>query len=152
MKKPEPRAKLITNKKARFDYEIEDTLVAGIVLTGAETKSLRMGQGIIRGSFVSVRADGLWLNNMQINPLQTNLRDLPEETRLRARKLLVTANQTKELTDKKNQGYSIVPTKLLTETRHIKIELGIGHGKKKYDKRQAIKKRDEQRNIRRSLN
>jgi SsrA-binding protein len=148
MKKKSSKTKLISNKRARFDYEIGDTIVAGIVLTGAETKSLRMGHGILRGSFVMVKDNELWLNNMQINPLPTNLNDLPEEERLRPRKLLVTAKQLKDLTDKRKQGLNIIPTKMLTQGRHIKVEIGVGRGKKKYDKRETIKKRDEERSLR----
>lgn len=141
--------KTISNKKARFDYEIGDTIVAGIVLTGAETKSLRMGHAILQGSFVMVKDNELWLNNCQINPLPTNLPDMPEEERTRPRKLLVTRKQLEELAGEKRKGMNIIPIKFLTANRHIKVELGIGRGKKKYDKRQVIKKRDQERDARR---
>lgn len=152
MKKKAPQgAKTITNKRARFDYEISDTIVAGISLSGAETKSLRMGHAILRGSFVMVKDGELWLNNMQINPLITNAIDLPESERLRSRRLLVTRKQLEELANNKKQGLNIIPTKLLTRGRYIKVELGVGRGKKNYDKRETIKKRDEERNTRREL-
>lgn len=108
-----------------------------------------MGHGIIRGSFVSVKDGELWLNNMQINPLKTNAVGLPEKDRTRARKLLVTKKQLKELANARNQGLSIIPVKLLSNSRYIKVELGVGRGKKKYDKREAIKKRDQQRSLKR---
>jgi SsrA-binding protein len=149
MGKSKKQSKTITNKKARFDYEISDTIVAGIVLTGAETKSLRMGQAILQGSFVMVKNNELWLINCQINPLQTNLNAMPEEDRTRTRKLLVTAKQLEDLSSKKRQGLNIIPIKFLTNGRHIKIEIGVGRGKKKYDKRQVIKKRDQERDARR---
>lgn len=137
--------KAISNKRARFDYDIGDTLIAGIVLTGAETKSLRLGHAILRGSFVMVKDGEVWLNNMQVNPLLTNAQDLSESDRTRPRKLLVTKKQLEELAESKKQGLSIIPIKLLTEKRHIKVEIGIGRGRKKYDKRQVIKKREQER-------
>ncbi len=146
--KKKQSSKTITNKKARFDYEIGDTIVAGIVLTGAETKSLRMGQAILQGSFVMVKDSELWLNNCQINPLQTNLNAMPEDSRTRPRKLLVTARQLEDLAGKKRQGLNIIPIKFLSSGRHIKVEIGVGRGKKKYDKRQVIKKRDQERDAR----
>ena len=112
--KKKPSRKTISNKKARFDYEIGDTIVAGIVLTGAETKSLRMGHAILQGSFVMVKDNELWLNNCQINPLPTNLPDMPEEERQRPRKLLVTRKQLEELAGEKRKGMNIIPIKFLT--------------------------------------
>lgn len=149
MKKRRPSSSAIVNKRARFDYDIKDNIVAGIVLSGPETKSLRMGHGIIRGSFVTVKDGELWLNNMQINALKTNVSGLPEKDRTRARKLLVTQKQLAELTDAKNQGLSIIPIKLISNSRYIKVEIGVGRGKKKYDKREIIKKRDQQRSMQR---
>lgn len=135
----------ITNNKARFDYDISDTLVAGIALTGAETKSLRMQQGSLRGSFVTVKNGELWLTNMLISPTKTNQNAMPEDSRSRSRKLLVTKKQQEDIAARKTQGLSVVPLKLLTKGRFIKVELGIGRGRKRYDKRQALKKRDEER-------
>lgn len=149
MKKKKSQNNAIINKRARFDYDVSETVIAGIVLSGAETKSLRLGHGIIRGSFVNVKNNELWLNNMQINPLKTNAKDLPEDERTKPRKLLVTKKQLKRLTDAKHQGLSIMPLKLLTKSRYIKVEIGVGKGKKKYDKREAIKKRDLSRSIQR---
>lgn len=143
--------KTITNKRARFDYDLNDQLTAGIVLSGPEVKSLRQGHAILRGSFVMVKDGELWLNNMQVNPLKTNMQHLPEGERTRPRKLLVTARQLKELTDAKHQGSSIVPIKLLTESRHIKVVIGIGRGRKKYDKRQVIKQREQERAAKRGF-
>lgn len=149
VKKKPAEHKSIINKRARFDYDLSSTLIAGIALNGAETKSLRQGHGILRGSFVSVKNDELWLNNMQINPLKTNMAHLPENERTRSRKLLVTTKQLQELIDAKKSGSNIIPIKLLTNTRYIKIEIGVGRGKKKYDKREIIKKRDLERSAKR---
>ncbi len=149
--KKKTASKTISNKRARFDYQIKDDLVAGIVLTGAEAKSLRYGHAILRGSFCVVKDGELCLTNLQINPLITNAAHMPENDRTRARKLLVTAKQLKQIEEAKKQGKSVVPIRLLTQTRHIKVELGIGRGKKKYDKRQDIKKRDLERNLKRGI-
>lgn len=135
----------ISNKRARFDYSIEDTLVAGIALTGPETKSLRMGHGILRGAYVQIKDSGAQLVNLQINPLLTNAAHMPEDSRSRTRQLLLKAKEIAELREQKTAGRQIVPLRLLTKGRFIKVELGIGKGKKNYDKRQSIKRRDQER-------
>jgi SsrA-binding protein len=147
MKKKQTNSAVI-NKRARYDYDVGETVVAGIALSGAETKSIRQGHVILRGSFVMVKNGELWLNNMQVNPLKTNITEMPENERTRSRKLLVTKKQLLELEEAKKQGKSIIPIKLLTKSRYIKIEIGVGKGKKKYDKREAIKKRDMERSNR----
>lgn len=144
-------AKTITNARARFDYELKDTFMAGLVLTGAETKSLRMGRGHLKGAFVTIKDDELWLNNATINPNITNAAHLLPETQTRARKLLVKKREFEQLQAAKEQGLTIVPTKLLTRGRFIKIEIATAKGKKKYDKRQVLKKRDEMRDVDRAL-
>lgn len=149
MKKKQSEHKSIVNKRARFDYDLSNTLIAGIALNGAETKSLRQGHGILRGSFVSVKDNELWINNMQINPLKTNMAQMPENERTKPRKLLVTSKQLLELIEAKKSGSNIIPIKLLTNTRYIKVEIGVGRGKKKYDKREIIKKRDQERSAKR---
>jgi SsrA-binding protein len=144
VKKKQPSSG-VHNRRARFDYDIERTLVAGIVLSGPETKSLRMGHGILRGSYVQVKDDGAYLINMQVNPLLTNRAHLPEAERTRTRRLLLKARELDELREAKTAGRSIVPTKLMTGARFIKLEIGVGRGKKRYDKRETIKKRDQER-------
>lgn len=139
------KAKSISNSRARFDYDVEKTLVAGIALTGPETKSLRMGHGILRGSYVQIKDDGAWLINMQVNPLQTNAAHLPETERTRTRRLLLKARELDELREQKVSGRQIVPLKLMTDTRFIKVLLGVGKGKKRWDKRESIKRRDTER-------
>jgi SsrA-binding protein len=144
-------AKIITNARARFDYELKDTFMAGLVLSGAETKSLRMGRGHLKGAFVNIKDGELWLNNATITPNNTNAAHLTEDTQTRARKLLVKKRELSQLQAAKEQGLTIVPTKLLTKGRYIKIEIATAKGKKKYDKRQAIKARDTGRDIMREL-
>lgn len=142
------RAKSIINRRARFDYAIGDELVAGLELTGPEVRSIRAGHVVLRGSFVNAKDGELWLNNMQVNPLPVNQAALPEQMRQRPRKLLVNRRQLTELTERRRQGESILPLQLYTNGRYIKVNLGIGRGKKKYDKRAVIKQRDTDRETR----
>jgi SsrA-binding protein len=144
-------AKLISNARARFDYDLKDTYLAGLVLTGAETKSLRMGRGHLKGAFVTIKDGELWLNNATVQPSITNSAHLLPETQTRARKLLVKKREFNQLEAAKEQGLTIVPTKLLTRGRFIKIEIATAKGKKKYDKRQSIKERDTGRDTARAL-
>jgi len=135
----------VVNRRARFDYNIERTLIAGIALSGPETKSLRMNHGVLSGTHVVIKDDGAWLINLQVHPLQTNLAHLPEDTRDRSRRLLLKAKEIEELLVEKTSGKQIVATKLLTKGRFIKVELGVGRGMKRYDKRENIKRRDTER-------
>ncbi len=145
MKKKAKSAGNITNSRARFDYDVEKTYLAGIALSGPETKSLRMGHGILRGSYVQIKDDGAWLINLQINPLLTNIAHMPEESRTRTRRLLLNKSELEDMQQAKVAGRQIVPLRLLTKTRFIKVELGVGKGKKRYDKRETIKRRDLER-------
>jgi SsrA-binding protein len=144
-------AKLISNARARFDYDLKDTYLAGLVLTGAETKSLRMGRAHLKGAFVTIKDGELWLNNATVQPSITNSAHLLPETQTRARKLLVKKREFNQMEAAKEQGLTIVPTKLLTRGRFIKIEIATAKGKKKYDKRQSIKERDTGRDTARAL-
>lgn len=146
MKKKQANAKRITNRRARFDYELGDSLVAGLQLTGAETKSLRMGHGHLQGAYVTVKDDELWLINATIN----GTRGIPigESEQTRARKLLVKQREIANLVAAKQQGRSIIPLELLTQGRYIKLRIAVGKGRKKYDKRQAIKQRESVRHTR----
>lgn len=144
-------AKTISNARARFDYDLKDSFTAGIVLSGAETKSLRMGRGLLKGAFVNIKDGELWLNNATITPHITNAAHLPSESQTRARKLLVKKRELEQLQSAKEQGLTIVPTKLLTRGRYIKVEIATAKGKKKHDKRQSIKARDTGRDVDREL-
>ncbi len=149
-KKAQP-AKLISNARARFDYDLKDMFMAGLVLSGAETKSLRMGRGHLKGAFVTIKDGELWLNNATIQPSITNSTHLTEDLQTRPRKLLVKKRELKQLLIAKEQGLTIVPTKMLTRSRYIKLEIATAKGKKKYDKRQSIKSRDTSRDVARDL-
>lgn len=142
-KKKKAPTGLIKNRRATHEYSLSDRYKAGIVLTGAETKSLRLGHGHLRGAFVTFKDGELWLTNATIQG--TRGVPIPDNEVTRARKLLVTRRELDELTKAKQQGYSLIPTALLTRERYIKLEFSIGQGKKRYDKRQTIKARDSER-------
>lgn len=140
-KKPSTGA--IVNRRARFDYELGDDLIVGMELTGLEVRAARDGNIQLRGSFVTIRNDELWLNNasfsLRLNERgQSNSRTVDTEPR----KLLAKRKQIDELANKKQSGMTIVPTKLLTKGRYIKLVIALGKGKKLYDKRETIKRRD----------
>lgn len=149
MKKKAPaNTKQIVNRRARHDYELGDSLVVGIALTGAETKALRMGHGQLRGAYVTAKDGELWLFNAAIN----GTRGVPinEETQTRTRKLLAKRREIESLLEAKQQGKTIVPLELLTGGRYIKVRIAIGRGRKKYDHREVLKKRDAERDARRA--
>ncbi len=143
-KKPQP-TKQITNRRARHDYELGNSLVAGIELTGAETKALRMGHGQLRGSYVTVKGNELFLINATISGSAGI--PISESDQTRARKLLIKRREIDHLLEAKQQGKTIVPLEILTRGRYIKVRISVGRGKKLYDKRQTLKKRDESRQI-----
>lgn len=138
----------IVNRRASFDYALADELTTGIVLTGRETRAARDGRVQLKGSFVTIRNDELWLNNASFS-LQLNTKGINESTvDTTARKLLASRKQIDELAERRQAGMSIVPLRLLTKGRYIKLVIALGKGKKNYDKRQAIKKRDQERDAR----
>ena len=144
-KKKPSQTKRISNRRARFDYDLGDSLVVGISLTGAETKSLRRGHGHIRGAYVTVKDGELWLTNATITG--DNSAKIPEEGQTRSRKLLAKNKEIEALLAAKQQGQTIVPLEILTRGRYIKVRISTGRGKKLYDKRQNLKARDEKRSI-----
>ena len=143
MKKSNNKSTRITNRRARFDYELGDDLIAGIMLTGKETKALRQGHAHLRGAFVTSKDGELYLNNATIANGKTFT--IPESEQTRPRKLLVNKKQLANLLEMKNQGKSIVPLEFMTDGRYIKLKIAVGKGKKRYDKRQTIKQRDQVR-------
>ncbi len=142
---------LIQNKKAHFNYEITEKLEAGIELIGLEVKSLRKGQGNLEGSHVTIRGKEAYLIGMQIPPFQSA--NTPESYNpTRNRRLLLTKKELKELEGVEHQkGLTIVPISVYNKGRKLKVELGIARGKKRFDKRQTIKKRETDRETRRTL-
>jgi SsrA-binding protein len=148
-KKKRPSTKTIQNRRARHDYELGDSLVVGLELTGRETKALRMGQGSLRGAYVTVKDNELYLLNALVG--QVAGINLTEDEQRRTRKLLAKRREIDALIAAKQQGRSIVPLEVLTGTRYIKLRISIGKGKKRYDKRQTLKARAENRDINRDL-
>ena len=146
MAKKKPTAdKRITNRRALYDYELGDSLVVGLQLTGAETKALRLGHGTLRGAYVTVKDDELWLINAQITGTR-GIR-IADDAQTRTRKLLAKKKEIERLIQAKSQGNTIVPLELLTGGRYIKLRISAGKGKKAYDKRETIKRRQEERDI-----
>ncbi|TXG76346.1 SsrA-binding protein SmpB [Patescibacteria group bacterium] len=143
----------IINRRARFDYELSDDLVVGLELTGAETKSLRRGHGQLRGAYVTVkdsaRGGELWLINASITG--DNGIVISDTDKTRARKLLAKRREIDALIAAKQQGRTIVPLELLTRGRYIKLRISVGKGKKHYDKRETIKRRDTDRQTKAEL-
>jgi len=142
-KKKASAPKTIQNRRARFDYELGDSVVVGLELTGAEVKSLRMGHGQLRGAYVTVKDNELYLLNGTINGVAGVA--IAEQDQTRTRKLLAKRREIDALIEAKQQGRTIVPLELLTGGRYIKLRIAVGKGKKHYDKRESIKKRDTER-------
>lgn len=137
-----------TNRRASHDYHLEERIEAGLALTGTEIKSLRAGQIALREGFVQPRGDELWLVGVHIAPYD------PAGGRghdpLRPRKLLLHRKEISRLSDRvRERGYSIVPLKVYLKGGRAKVEIALARGKRLYDKREAIAKRDAEREIRR---
>jgi SsrA-binding protein len=145
MKKKPTGPKQIVNRRARHDYELGEGIIVGLSLNGRETKSLRMGHGQLRGAYVTVKNNELWLVNATINGM--NGIPITEQEQTRDRRLLAKRREITALQEAKNQGRTIVPLELLTGGRYIKLRIAVGKGRKQYDKRQALKKREESRRI-----
>ena len=134
MKKQKTQDMVTVNRRAHYDYQLGDELVAGMSLTGDEVRSIRDHHVQLKGSFVTIKNDELWLNNLTLGA--DTARNI---------KLLATRKQISALAREKVAGSTIVPVKLLGGDRHIKLVIAVGKGKKKYDKRETIKKRDFER-------
>lgn len=131
----------VLNRKAKFDYYIEDTYECGIVLKGSEIKSIRSGKVNLKDSYGIIKNDELYVLNMHISKYENSGIFNHEETR--TRKLLAHKNEICKMRDKINvEGYTLVPIKLYIKNGKVKILIGIAKGKKNYDKKQVIKERD----------
>jgi SsrA-binding protein len=149
VKKKSPSEKVIRNRRAKFDYELGDNFVVGIVLNGRETKALRLGHGQLQGAYVTVKEGELYLINATIHG--TKNIPIEEHEATQARKLLAKRKEISEIIAAKQQGRTIVPTEILTKGRFIKVRIALGKGKKHYDKRETMKRRDDSRNTAREL-
>lgn len=140
---------LARNKRASYDYEITEKLIGGLSLTGSEVKSAKAGHASLKGSFVALKSNEAFLTNAHINPYAFSA-EAGTMDPLRSRKLLLHRKQLDMIADKRTAGLMAVPLALLLERGLVKLEIGIGRPKKRYDKREAIKKRDQEREARRS--
>lgn len=139
-----------TNRKATHDYSIEDRFEAGIVLLGTEIKSIRAGQANLREGYVQIRGDELWLINTHIAPYDPAGRQGHDP--LRQRKLLLHRKEIARLLGRvQEKGYTIIPLKIYLKNRRAKVEIALARGKRQYDKREAIAKREADRQIERAL-
>jgi len=138
---------LATNKQAYFDYHITETWEAGIELTGDEVKSVKDGQISLKEAYVTVRNNELFLLNSNISPYKKS-RDIKGYDPTRSRRLLLKKKEIDRIIGlKTTQGLTIVPVKVYTKHHWIKLEIGLGKGKKKFEKKDLIKKRDIQREL-----
>lgn len=144
-------ARFADNSKALFDYEILERFSAGIKLLGTEVKSVRNGKCSLRGAFVAIRGAEAFLVGTSIPAYQP--KNAPKDyDPLRTRKLLLSKKELEELKGAEGtKGLTIVPLSIYNKGRFLKLDIAIARGKKKYDKRQAIKKRDAERDLNRSL-
>ncbi|HTR82522.1 MAG TPA: SsrA-binding protein SmpB [Bacteroidota bacterium] len=140
----------ISNRKARHDYEVLDSFEAGVVLKGSEVKSLRLGNANLQDSYAYVKGSEVWLSGMHINPYeQANI--LNHEPR-RERKLLLHKKEIRKLIGKTSEkGLTLIPLKVYFKNGLAKVELGLCKGRRSYDKRAAIAKRETEREIRRQF-
>ena len=138
-----------TNRKAYHDYTIESTIEAGVVLTGPEVKSLRAGRASLKDGYAAIEKDEVWLHNVHISPY-SHATNIPTDP-LRTRKLLLNRNEIKKLTSKvREKGFALIPIRIyFINNGKVKIELGLARGKKMYDKRAALKKKQSDRELER---
>ena len=140
---------LATNKKAFFDYHIEDKFEAGLVLAGHEVKSIRGGQASLTGSYVTIRNGEAFLRNAYIGKYK-HASKLDGYDENRERKLLLHRLEILKLTNKE-KGLTLVPIELYTSKNRIKLKVGLARGKKQFDKRESIKKKESKRKIDREI-
>jgi SsrA-binding protein len=141
---------IATNRQASHRYELLDRLEAGMVLRGTEVKSLREGSAQMKDAYATVRDGEVWLHNLHIPPYAAASRDNHEPER--ARKLLLHRREIARLIGKtQERGLTIVPTRLYFRGSHAKVELALARGKDRYDKREAIKSREQHRDMERAL-
>lgn len=141
------RIKIIAeNRKARFNYFIDEEFEAGLVLVGTEVKSLRQGRANLKDAYARIKNGEVFVYQLHIGPYPFAYYDNHDP--LRPRKLLLHKREIKKLFSKVNEkGHTLIPLKLYFKAGKVKISLALARGKRKYDKREAIKRRDEQRDL-----
>lgn len=142
-------AKLVVNRRARFDYDVRDEYKVGIVLSGADVRAVRDGRVSLRGAYVTVKDGELWLTNASFTIRQQGNTESVVDTR--PRKLLAKKKEITQLISDKDSGLTIVPLSMTSNTRYIKLTIASAKGKKAYDKRETIKRRDTEREAQRMM-
>ncbi|MGE4579673.1 MAG: SsrA-binding protein SmpB [Desulfuromonadales bacterium] len=137
---------IANNKKAYHDYFIDEVYEAGMVLTGTEVKSLRLGKVNIKESFCRIKDGEIFINNMNISPYEQGNRENVDPTRVR--KLLLHREEINKIIRKvEEKGLSLVPTRIYLKDSRVKLEVGIGRGKKLHDKRESLKQKEADREM-----
>jgi SsrA-binding protein len=144
MPKKQPEATIL-NRRARHDYELRDEFTVGIMLTGREVKAARSGQVSLKGAYVTLKNEELWLTNASFSVLHTEPGKSTRTVDTGPRKLLAHRREIAQLKAAKDQDLTIVPLRMTTRTRFIKLTIATAKGKKQYDKRETIKRRDIER-------
>lgn len=141
---------IANNKKARHDYFVEDSFEAGIVLHGTEVKSLRMGHCSVKEAFIDIDKGEAFIHQMHISPYEKG--NIFNKDPLRVRKLLLHSSEISKMVGQvKQKGYTLIPLKVYFKGSLVKVEIGLCRGKKLYDKRQDISKRDQLREAQRDF-
>jgi SsrA-binding protein len=141
---------ITTNRKARHDYFIIESMEAGIVLQGTEVKSLRLGQANLKDSYAAIRGGEVWLYHVHISPYDHG--NIYNHDPVRPRKLLLHRREIKRLIGKvEERGMTLVPLRMYFKNGKAKVELGLARGKRQYDRRQDIARRDSERDMQREL-
>lgn len=150
--KPTKKPEAVVNRRARFDYELGDDLVVGLSLSGPEVRAARDGHVQLKGSYVQIRGNELWLQGASFS-VKINERGKPGSRTVddSPRKLLAKRREIDALIAQKARGLTIIPTKLLPAGRYVKLVIATGKGKKSYDKRETLKRRDQEREARRNI-
>lgn len=151
-KKPSRNPSAVVNRRARFDYELGDELTVGLNLSGPDVRAARDGHVQLKGAYVQIRDKELWLQGASFS-IKLNEKGQPGARTIddSPRKLLAHRKQIEALIASKAQGNTIVPLRLLTNGRYIKLVIAVGKGKKNYDKRETLKRRDQERDAQRAI-
>ena len=150
MAAPGERKLVATHRKARFEYEILETVEAGIALLGPEVKSLRAGNASLADAYAVVRRGEIWLVGAHISPYPQASRENPEPRR--ERKLLLHRSEIVRLAGRvAERGFTLVPLEIYFRDGRVKVEVGLARGRRRYDKRHAIREREEERLVRRTV-
>lgn len=150
-KSKKPKQSAIVNRRASFDYALEDELTVGMVLAGNEVRAARDGLVQLKGSYVSIKDGELWLNNASFSLKLNQKGGEQKSVDSTAKKLLASKKQIEALEAKRKSGMSIIPVRLLNRGRFIKLVIALGKGKKKYDKRESLKRRQSQREANKAM-